>query len=109
MAEKAVFTGAPDGASPEPFLYHATATDKHGKPWAQTFSMSEDPAKDPSLSAQEAADKVKKHIIETRGDLYNRGITWDTLHVVQGGRQTAADKKRVGEILASFADAKVQK
>lgn len=109
MAEKATFVGAPSGASPEPFLYYATATDKDGVAYAQTLSISSDPASDPSMTPEQAADKVKTRLIETRGDLYKRGITWDKLTVVQGPRQTAADKQKVGEILSSLANAKVQK
>lgn len=99
----AKFIGAPDGASPEPFKYYATATDKDGKPFAQTIIPSSDPASDASLSPEQAAAKVKQHLIETRGDLYLRGITEDKLNVVQGPRQTAEDKAKVGAFLASLA------
>lgn len=66
--------------------YRMTFTDRDGKSETHYVAMAPDP-KDP--------EKVKARLLETRTDLYLRGVKPENLHVEYVGPQSPADVARI--------------
>ncbi len=74
-----------------PMKYRMTYTPRGGKQVSEFVTMVPDP-KD--------TEKVREHLIETRGDLFNAGVTFETLRVETVGPMSAEDRARMSRAMS---------
>ncbi len=96
MAE-AKFTDIPDAFAAPP-KYKATFKDNKGREESVYVAISND---ETSVPAEDRAERVKRRLLETRGDWFNRGVTAETLTVVAAGTQSPKEQARIAGALSA--------